>query len=192
MRKYIVIIVLTTMFIILGGLLVGSLVTRQGKYQKRIRTLEQQLAYSSIKTPIRRNTIRDTIKTATTDVVMAELIDLRRQKAIDEKIISDLKLQLSQIQSIQTTGIGTTDTVTASVDTLTQSFMYHDQWSDIRFSLRDTTFYYNIRDSLKTIVYREYKHRFLWWRWGTKGYRVTIVNFNPHASIQYNTYVHTK
>lgn len=188
MRKFIVIIVIALAVIILTD----SLTTRLGKYKTRIQTLEQQLVHSSIKTPIRWNTIRDTIETATTDVVMAELKDLRRQKAIDEKLIADLKLRLSQIQSVQTTAIRTTDTVMASVDTLTQSFMYHDQWSDIRFTPKDTTFYYNIRDSLTTIVYREYKHRFLWWRWGTKGYRVTIVNFNPHTSIRYNTYVHTK
>lgn len=30
------------------------------------------------------------------------------------------------------------------------------------------------------------KHKFLWWRWGTKGYQVQIVNFNPHPRINYS------
>ena len=33
------------------------------------------------------------------------------------------------------------------------------------------------------------KHKFLWWRWGTKGYQVQIVNFNPHPRINYSRYV---
>ena len=34
-----------------------------------------------------------------------------------------------------------------------------------------------------------YRHHFLWWRWGVKGYKVKVVNFNPHSTIRYNTYV---
>ena len=33
------------------------------------------------------------------------------------------------------------------------------------------------------------KHKFLWWRWGTKGYQVQIVNFNRHPRINYSRYV---
>ena len=51
----------------------------------------------------------------------------------------------------------------------------------LQLQLKDSTFYYNIRDSLSTAVYREYRHHFLWWKWGTRGYRLKIVNFNPHA-----------
>ena len=67
-----------------------------------------------------------------------------------------------------------------------------DKWakgSYLEFSLDDSTFYYNIRDSLETVVYHEYKHRFLWWRWGVTGYYVKIVNFNPNARVIYNRYV---
>ena len=42
------------------------------------------------------------------------------------------------------------------------------------------------------LVYREYKHHFLWWKWGTKGYRLKIVNFNPHARVTYNRYILSK
>lgn len=33
------------------------------------------------------------------------------------------------------------------------------------------------------------KHKFLWWRWGTKGYQVQIVSFNPHSRINYSRYM---
>lgn len=46
-----------------------------------------------------------------------------------------------------------------------------------------------MRDSLAIALKREYKHRFLFLRWGTKGYDVKVVNFNPHSSVRYNTFV---
>lgn len=88
--------------------------------------------------------------------------------------------------------IHTTDTVYAEYKQQDSLFSYHDQWADLSLSLKDTTFYYNIRDSLATVVYREYRHRFLWWRWGTKGYRLKIVNFNPRSKVTYNKYIYSK
>ena len=56
-------------------------------------------------------------------------------------------------------------------------------------ALMAMTLVYTVSDSVLTLVYREYKHKFLWWRWGTKGYKVKVVNFNPHATIRYNQYI---
>ena len=83
----------------------------------------------------------------------------------------------------------TSDTVPAQHRPADSLFYYSDQWADLSLSLKDTTFYYNIRDSLATVVYREYKHHFLWWKWGTKGYRLKILNFNPHSRVTYNKYI---
>lgn len=51
---------------------------------------------------------------------------------------------------------------------------------------------YSVRDSTQIIVAHVYKHSFLWWRWGVKGYKVEVVNFNPHATVLYNSYVKAK
>lgn len=61
---------------------------------------------------------------------------------------------------------------------------HHDDWSDV--SLNDTTVSVSFRDSLSVFVSRIYRHRFLFWKWGTKGYNVTIHNHNPHSRITYN------
>ena len=87
------------------------------------------------------------------------------------------------------TTIETKDSARAAYSHSLNVFSYDDRWSHLEFSPSDSTFYYNIRDSLATVVYHEYKHRFLWWRWGVKGYKVKVVNFNPHSTIIYNTYV---
>lgn len=110
------------------------------------------------------------------------------QKQIDNTN-KDLGLKLKQLDAVQTTVTETKDTARAEYCHNIKVFSYDDRWSHLEFSLSDSTFYYNIRDSLATVVYHEYKHRFLWWRWGVKGYKVKVVNFNPHSTIRYNQYV---
>ena len=156
---------------------------------KEIARLKQQLAHAQMYVPLERDTIRDTVEVATSEVITAELKDLRRQLVIDGQLIRDLGLQLKQLEAVQTTVTETRDTARAAYDHNCKVFSYDDRWSHLQFRLQDSTFYYNIRDSLAAVVFHEYKHRFLWWRWGVKGYKVKVVNFNPHSTITYNTYV---
>lgn len=146
-----------------------------------------QLAHARI--PLQRDTIRDSFPVVTQTVV--EVVPKRMKEALaeQEQTIKDLKLKMKQLEAAQTTTIETSDTVQAEYQPRDSCYYYSDQWVDLSLRLNDTTFYYNIRDSLATYVYREYKHRFLWWRWGTKGYKVKVVNFNPHATVIYNAYV---
>lgn len=140
-----------------------------------------------------RDTIRDTVEVTTSPVSELERKTLKRQHIIDESLIKDLRLKVAQLEAMQTLTIETRDSVKAAVvDSSRLVFCYADRWADIRLSVPDTTFSYVVRDSLETIVYREYKHRFLWWRWGTKGYKVKVVNFNPHATVKYNDYLMVK
>lgn len=149
--------------------------------------LSVQLAHAQI--PLKRDTIHDSIEVVTQTVV--EVVQRKMKEALAEQTqtIRDLKLRVKQLEAAQTTVVETSDSVPAQHDQADNKFFYSDQWADLSLQLKDTTFYYNIRDSLATYVYREYKHRFLWWRWGTKGYQVKIVNFNPHARVTYNKYV---
>lgn len=149
--------------------------------------LSVELAHAHI--PLQRDTIRDSIEVVTQTVVEVVPKKLKEALAQDEQLISDLQLRIRQLEALQTTTIETSDTVPATFEQPDNLFYYNDQWADLRLNLNDSTFYYNIRDSLSTLVYREYRHRFLWWRWGTKGYKVKIVNFNPHAHVVYNRYV---
>lgn len=149
--------------------------------------LSVELAHARI--PLQRDTIRDTVEVVTQTVVEVVPKKLKEALAADRALIKDLQLKIRQLEALQTTTIETSDTVPAHYQPRDSSFHYSDQWADISLQLKDTTIYYNIRDSLATVVYREYRHRFLWWRWGTKGYRVKIVNFNPHARVTYNKYI---
>lgn len=149
--------------------------------------LSVELAHAQI--PMQRDTIRDSIEVVTQTVVEVVPKKLKEALAADRQLIKELQLKVAQLEAMQTTTLETSDTVPAQHRPADSLFYYSDQWADLSLSLKDTTFYYNIRDSLATVVYREYKHHFLWWKWGTKGYRLKIVNFNPHSRVTYNKYI---
>ena len=152
--------------------------------------LSVELAHAQI--PMQRDTIRDSIEVVTQTVVEVVPKKMKEALAADRQLIKELQLKVAQLEAMQTTTLETSDTVPAQHRPADSLFYYSDQWADLSLSLKDTTFYYNIRDSLATVVYREYKHHFLWWKWGTKGYRLKILNFNPHARVIYNKYILSK
>lgn len=149
--------------------------------------LSVELSHAQI--PWLRDTIRDTIEVVTQTVVEVVPKKLKEALAADQQLIGELRLKVRQLEAMQTMALQASDTVAAVYRPPDSLFSYHDQWADLALSLRDTTFSYTIRDSLATVVYREYRHHFLWWKWGAKGYRLKIVNFNPHARVTYNRYI---
>lgn len=161
--------------------------SKVAELQSKNNRLSVELAHARI--PLQRDTIRDSIEVVTQVVVEVAPKSLKDALAEDEQLIRELRLKVKQLEALQTTTIETSDTTPAHHDADNSLFYYSDQWADLQLSLKDSTFYYNIRDSLSTMVYREYRHHFLWWKWGTKGYRLKIVNFNPHARVTYNKYI---
>ena len=180
--------------IILAAFLVIIAMLSADHYRSRVKQLEGErnrlsveLAHAQV--PLQRDTIRDSVEVVTQTVVEVVPRKLKEALAADQQLIKELRLKVRQLEALQTTTIETSDTTPAHHDAGDSLFYYSDQWADLRLSLKDTTFYYNIRDSLATVVYHEYKHRFLWWKWGVKGYMVKVVNFNPHSRVTYNKYI---
>lgn len=124
--------------------------------------LSVELAHAQL--PLQRDTIHDSIEVVTQTVVEVVQKKMKEALAADERLIKELQLKVKQLEALQTTAIETSDTTPAHHDENGSLFYYSDQWADLQLSLKDTTFYYYIRDSLATAVYREYKHHFLWWR----------------------------
>lgn len=157
--------------------------------KQEVKELKAQLAHAQIAPMVEYDTIRDTIPVATSAAIPVERSTYKTELA-DKQLIKELRLRLGQIEAQQLSGTAIHDTVRLSAKT-NSHYEYSDRWA--RFTLRmkppDTTLVYTVSDSVTTLVYREYKHKFLWWRWGTKGYRVKVVNFNPHATIRYNQYI---
>jgi hypothetical protein len=46
--------------------------------------------------------------------------------------------------------------------------------------------------NLHQAIWVEYKHRFLWWRWGLKVIHQSVRSDNPYVRIKYSEYIYMK
>ena len=171
--------------------IVSLILTNLDDYHRKqeVEELKVQLAHAQIAPMVEYDTIRDTIPVATSVVLPMERSTYKNELA-DKQLIKELRLKLGQIEAQQLSGTAIHDTVRLE-SKADSRYEYADRWAHFTLSMKppDTTLVYTVSDSVTTLVYREYKHKFLWWRWGTKGYKVKVVNFNPHATIRYNQYI---
>lgn len=155
---------------------------RQKKQELNEILHQLQLKYS----PAQRDTIRDSVCVITQQVLQMPKGEYRLYAA-DRQLLQDLNLRVNQVMAEQRTSVITADSVKASLQG--RVYTYKDYWLDLRLDTVDSMLTYRARDSLQTIVARQYKHKFLWWRWGTKGYEVKLINHNPHSTLLYNSYI---
>lgn len=113
--------------------------------------------------PAERDTIRDSVKVITQQVLQMPAEEYKLQ-AYDRQLLHDLDIRLGQVMVDQRTSLSSADTV--KTDRSDSVYTYCDRWLSFRLNTADSILTYKARDSLQTIVYRQYKHRFLWWRWG--------------------------
>ena len=140
---------------------------------------------------IQYGNLDDSLSVAKNAALQAKCNELKQLHLADTKLIKELKVKLKDVKSIHTASSSTADTVRIEPvpNTADSVFSYQDKWLSLHIDVPARLCQYTSRDSLTTIVSRTYKHKFLWWRWGTKGYQVQIVNFNPHSRINYSRYV---
>ena len=176
--------VVVILFAMLCALFFGGCDSRLKKENERLR---EELANAQQYQPLQRDTIRDSIEVVTQKVVTVEKIkNVLTQE--DRQLLKDIDVKVKELESLQKMGMATRDTVylTEQRDSILR---YHDAWADFEYWEKQRRLNYAVRDSLAIAVKREYKHRFLWWKWGVKGYQVKAVNFNPHSTLKYNTTV---
>ena len=176
-------IAIPLMIIFAGNLYLADRKNRELKNQ--VRDLNVQLAHAQI--PLVPDTIRDSIPVVKQRIVEVDKTDYKKQIA-DRELIKDLKLKVSQIESenhMLRETLGSVKLQLEKKDSL-ELFTYHDKWADFEVDINSKQLDYAVRDSLITFVSTIYKHKFLWWRWGKKGYDLHIVNMNPHSNVLYN------
>lgn len=140
---------------------------------------------------IQYDKVQDSLPVAQNNALQVKYDELQKLHLTDAQLIKNLKVRLKDAQTIHTVSSATTDTVPISPvpETADSVFSYRDRWLQLHIDIPARQCQYTAYDSLTTIVSRTYKHKFLWWRWGTKGYKVQIVNFNPHSRINYSRYI---
>lgn len=140
------------------------------------------------------DTIRDTIEVYKGAV--REISQDAFKGYADKQLINDLGIKRKDIVQQHNQEVIVHDTVflvpDVSVNDTAITFSYSDKWASFHVSLKDTSLTYSVRDSLTTYISKKYKHKFLFFRWGKKGYDVNVVNHNPHAHIDKNTVIFVK
>lgn len=133
----------------------------------------------------------DSLSVAKNTALQAKCNELEQLHLADAKLVKELKVKLKDVKTIHIASSSTADTVRIEPipNTADSVFSYQDKWLSLHIDIPARLCQYTSKDSLTTIVSRLYKHKFLWWRWGTKGYQVQIINFNPHSRINYSRYV---
>ena len=165
----------------------ASFLIFESRQKKANEALKMQLHQLQLKySPMQRDTIRDSVKLVTQQVMVMDRGEYKLLAA-DRKLLEDLNLKLRQVVSDQRVSMVTSDTV--KTKRLNSVYSYSDAWLSLRLDTADSILTYRARDSLQCIVARQFKHKFLWWKWGTKGYNVKVLNYNPHSTILYNSFI---
>lgn len=165
----------------------ASFLIFESRQKKANEALKMQLHQLQLKySPMQRDTIRDSVKLVTQQVMVMDRGEYKLLAA-DRKLLEELNLKLRQVVSDQRVSMVTSDTV--KTKRLNSVYSYSDAWLSLSLDTADSILTYRARDSLQCIVARQFKHKFLWWKWGTKGYNVKVLNFNPHSTILYNSYI---
>lgn len=187
-------------FIVIGG--VGLLILLCGcnrGLRKEIEQLREELVRQQQYVPLHRDTIRDSV-----EVITQKIVEVEHVKEVlteeDKELIKDLGSRVKDLEAYQKLGTQTEVGVTlaASKDSSDSKserdsiLRYSDAWLNLKYNLEDSFLLIQLRDSLAIAVEKEYKRKFLWWKWGTKGYQVKAVSFCPYTTIRYNTYVKRK
>ena len=172
-----------------GITLAAFLITLQhdGKMRDDVRRLQVELAHAYV--PMKVDTIRDSVPVYRTEVKEIDRTDYKKQVA-DRELIKDLKIKLAditeenrllsqQLRQVQLQQRSDSDSL----------LVFHDQWADFKYDMTTNILDFEVRDSIVTFVTRVPRHKFLWFRWGTKGYQVRNVSFNPYTQLKYESFI---
>ena len=182
---------------VLAAVLICSCDRRLKKENEKLR---QELAHAQQYVPLQRDTIRDTVQMIVQPIVELEKVKEGLSKE-DQQLLKDMNAKIQAIESYQKVS-----TLTEAEVTLTSSneaedkgssqrdsvLVFKDAWLDLKYNTLNQNLLILLQDSLAIAVEKEYKRKFLWWKWGTKGYRVKAVSFCPYTTIRYNTYIKKK
>lgn len=187
-KQNIAIQILAAMFIVTMAAFIRS-AYQNSKLRSELNRQTENIG--SLTYDIQYGKLDDSLSVAKNTALQAKCNELEQLHLADAKLVKELKVKLKDVKTIHTASSSTADTVRIEPipNTADSVFSYQDKWLSLHIDIPARLCQYTSKDSLTTIVSRTYKHKFLWWRWGTKGYQVQIINFNPHSRINYSRYV---
>lgn len=183
MKKYIVIsiVVLT---------LLGMLFVSHKMYLKEKRErIRQQSNVETLMTNVKHYKVSDSLNAVSVASLNLNVSELKKYRAGDVALIKELKLKPGRVDYITKYLIETKDSLVYVIQPSDSCFHYKSKWLQVDACIRDSSMYISSKDSIAQIFHREYKHKFLFLKWGTKGFKQEIINFNPHSVIRYPEFI---
>lgn len=147
---------------------------------------------------LKRLQIDSTTNAVDVKVLKLTIDEYKQYRAKDSELIGKLKIKIKDLQSISKHNLEVDAPIDASVkDTLILRDTILMRMQAVRMStphlqisgiIENNRLRGNIHlpVNIHQTMWIEYKHRFLWFRWGTKTIHQTIMTDNPHVKINYS------
>ena len=131
--------------------------------------------------------------------ITLERDEFKSRNEEDANTIKELNAKLRDVQSVYKTEIIAETTIKVPfnsqlLDAEPIQLFDVDKYKSVGLTITKDSIVGSVRidANLTQYIYADYKHHFLWWRWGLRGIRQTIVCDNPNVKIGYAEYYSLK
>ena len=136
---------------------------------------------TTLMTSLNNFKFRDSLNAVENGRLKLNLSELKELREADFKLIKELKLRPKDVETITKVKVVTRDSIIFQLKD--SCINYESEWTKVSGCIGDTLSI-ETSDSIAFIAHKEYKHKFLFFRWGLERAKVKIINFNPRSSIK--------
>ena len=136
---------------------------------------------TTLMTSLNNFKFRDSLNAVENGRLKLNLSELKELREADFKLIKELKLRPKDVETIAKVKVVTRDSIIFQLKD--SCINYESEWTKVSGCIGDTLSI-ETSDSIAFIAHKEYKHKFLFFRWGLERAKVKIINFNPRSSVK--------
>ena len=136
---------------------------------------------TTLMTSLNNFKFRDSLNAVENGRLKLSISELKELREADFKLIKELKLRPKDVETITKVKVVTRDSIVFQLKD--SCINYESEWTKVSGCIGDTLSI-ETSDSIAFIAHKEYKHKFLFFRWGLDRAKVKIINFNPRSSVK--------
>ena len=136
---------------------------------------------TTLMTSLNNFKFRDSLNAVENGRLKLSISELKELREADFKLIKELKLRPKDVETITKVKVVTRDSIIFQLKD--SCINYESEWTKVSGCIGDTLSI-ETSDSIAFIAHKEYKHKFLFFRWGVDRAKVKIINFNPRSSVK--------
>ena len=136
---------------------------------------------TTLMTSLNNFKFRDSLNAVENGRLKLNISELKELREADFKLIKELKLRPKDVETITKVKVVTRDSIIFQLKD--SCINYESEWTKVSGCIGDTLSI-ETSDSIAFIAHKEYKHKFLFFRWGLERAKVKIINFNPRSSVK--------